>query len=348
MSNEPGPISRREFIGYGLSTLLAEPLFAKNFSAPPSRTLGIVSGGVKWRRNGKERFSLAFADLDRRKVDVVDAALFAHSVNHNPFKEGLAVAIERRGRGVALVDVKRAKIVNSASSDPNRVYYGHGAFNESKNSVFVTTLVKSDQESDFNSWPVIVSELDLSTLEVLRESGPLGTIPHDIKYLSSTKNLIVPVGHGPSGKTELIFLESSSMAIKRRIVSHSPVHGALAHMSFGSHISLVCTVNRQDKDGIGSGDIHVIKDNSGEFSYIPLPEKVKSKTQNQLLSIVLSPDDRYVMATIPYNNRVVAIDLKTGELGHSYQYPLPMGLSLTMNKDFYVIAARDTPRICRR
>lgn len=338
-------ISRRTFIQTTMLAFASEFVLAKDIKLDnSSKSLGTVIGGVSWLDNKQKRSSFAFTDLDKQEIKIIDADFFAHTVNPNPFNLRTAIAIEKLGRGIALLDLKNKSVLKSTNSADDRVYYGHCAFSKKENSVFVSTLIKPLKNDKYAKWFAIVSELDVHTLEVKKESEVFGTAPHDLKYLSLSDSFLFPVGDGKSGRTELLQIDSTSLKIKNRIISESYLGGALAHLSFNPKgTSLVCTTNKYKPDGLGSAEIHIVDDLSGkkEFRYLNLPKELNSLKSNQLLSIFVSLDGKNLITTLPFDNMVAVIDLITGDLKYKYKISLPMGLALSKNKKYFVITAKD-------
>lgn len=319
--------SRRQFIldGAALAAVMAlpswaQPLIHHPHQKVPSEGQWVFFNGLYWDPNlnrpqkrlgpvpAVDSQHLAYLSYftETGKSGKVNLPFLPHNVlkHPNPQKPFSVIAIPRRAKIAAEIDLQKAKVARLFYPAPGGFFYGHGAITPDHQFLLVSEVGK---ETALGT----ITVRDLRTLAVVKRISSHGYSPHEILFLNG-------------GRSLLVCNSGSKLATEDGNYQGNPFPSTIAEIEYPSGKllkSIACPTQNEFSDGFAhllllkSGDIALgtkpqqeesndhghlfIFTPKGVLTQLQLPEFLKARAKGQFLSLSQPELSKDLVATMP-------------------------------------------------
>lgn len=329
----------------------APTLHRREISAPSDSRMptlssrGVLVGASRSRvpAGAEERFSLDLLDLDADEGALIRIPLPfpAHGLAIHPVNRREAVLVEKRGRGGCVADLTGHQVLLSFEPTANRVFYGHCAYSQAGDVVFVV-------ETHVNSREGAVSVRDSSTFAVLGTLPTYGIAPHDCHLIEDGRTLAITNGGGAADSPDLPSVTFVAVTSGMLLEKHDmPLqHLNMGHIAVADNRAFVAVSAPRDglpaKNSLGGVTLRRRGDRCAQMA---APQAVASRLVGESLSVAVHPALRMAVATHPEADLVTFWSLDSGKLVATMELPQPRGVTLTLDQQSFAFCYGSEARL---
>ena len=151
----------------------------------------IVGGGQYQDASNPSALNYVFStvDLHSRQHSLISMDFLPHGIALNPKQTEQLLVCEKIGPGAALIDIKSSRVLETVTTDPARLFYGHCAFSKDGKLIYTTETYRDSLKGT-----IVVRELESQT--VIGEFPSYGQSPHECFLIDDGKVMVVTNGGG--------------------------------------------------------------------------------------------------------------------------------------------------------
>ncbi|MBX2848142.1 MAG: DUF1513 domain-containing protein [Acidiferrobacterales bacterium] len=305
--------TRRRFLGQCLATPL---LLNFNQSSFANRAKEVAYIGAAQSRLGEH--SLQCFNSQHKILNSHDIPSRGHGFAIS--QQGHIAAIARRPADFCLVLDREGKKITEFTAQRGRHFYGHGVFDPSGNSLFVT-------ENDFENARGTVGVYDVrNRFQKVDEHQSYGIGPHMIGFDKQDKQLIIANGgietHPTMGRKKLnldtmqssmAFVDATTGELVRTAQLPKQYHkNSLRHFSVAADQTVYIGLQNEGDDQQGAL-LAKLSPKSSTIKRITLPNSMISQLSNYVGDICLDQSEQWLLASSPYGNALVFFDISANQ-----------------------------------
>jgi hypothetical protein len=299
--------------------------------------LGLLIGvAVKQNSKGVMESSLVSVDLDdyQFSAGLIPLPFVGHGFAPNPARPHIAALFEKRGKGACEVDLTAGTMIRPIETAANRKFYGHGAYSADGSLLYATETIT---EGNFDG---VIVVRDAETLQVLGEFPSFGPRPHDCIMIDGGNTMVITNGGGfvgeEPGSVTYVDVNTQQLLDKLEIDNHDMNAGHVAVSAVGD--IAVVSAPREGMDYANNCGGLSIGSANRPFSAIREPSSLTASMLGESLSVCIDENNRVAAVTTPAANLVSFWNLDSGELLHNIEVPMPRGITLTQNGQYYALS----------
>lgn len=327
-------MNRRHFLHVLLATgaypLINQSAFSQSLS------IRVIGGGqFKYSAEGELQSVISVLDLSKQQPVTTKTTFLPHGIHRNPNNPDVFAVFEKKGSGACEFNIKQNKVVRAIKTQPERYFYGHGAYSNDGKLLFAT-------ETDLNSMNGVIAIRDASTLEYLGEFPSFGKEPHECQLINQGKTLMVTNAGGEVGGDSpcVTMIDVVSRKLLKKVqLSNSQINTGHAGISKQGELVVVSAPRVGSADGrLGGVSIGEVSA-EGErilIEHIDKPEKVVKRMHGEALSIAIHGDIAGV--THPEGDMITFWSLKRKTLIKAIHVPYPRGIAFISDKKQFLIS----------
>ena len=336
---------RRKFVVSmaGLGALIA----AGGWSVFRRPSLGFLIGA-----SGREFICV---DLRTNKLKSISAINLAHSFVVWPHKKACALAPEKSGNKMSLVNFENGTVEKVITAPASRLFYGHLAM-ASDNSVFYSSQVDTVSGAGF------LVTYNSRNFSIIDETQICPGGIHDISFVRGQDDRLAftssgvrhtydgafTVGHHESTRVEPSTIQIYDLKARKIIRSYpldddSMIFGHLKTLSDGT-IAAITTLfdGYQGISKTKSGSVFLL--NSDGIRKLPVPENVRAQMNHELLTVAADQENRVLFATNPIGQKTLIYEIPSGRLLDVWSSDTNGATYAPLNDKWY-ISSQKTPAI---
>lgn len=295
-------------------------------------------GGMQLQdaRTKRAFFSLDLVDLDaldpKDAVERVPMTFLAHGFAVDPRRRGVAVVLEKKGPGAAVVDLVGRRALATVDPSPGHHFYGHGQFAKDGSVLYCV-------ETELSTRRGVLSVRDRDTFRVLGDVPTFGQNPHDCVLLDGGV-MLVTNGGGPAGTEEhgsvcLVELATGKL-LERSVVTKGEWNaGHLAVSDAGTF-----AVSSAPRDGLpekeSPGGVS-FRRGGGPLRPMDEPRDVTGRMLGESLSVAVHEASGVAVVTNPWGNLMTLWDVREGQLLEARAMEFPRGVTLSLDGSAFVV-----------
>ena len=319
----------RVWAWYGLSTRMNTSL--------TSAKLGVIVGGTRYSEgpNKVVRHSFDLLDLDSgaETPNRVILDFLAHGFSVFPKQKTLAVLLEKRGPGGALVDLKECALLKTIDPLSGHHFYGHGSFSQNGDVLFAV-------ETNLQTNDGVISVRDPNSFQCLEQFPTYGMAPHDCVMIDQGKTLVITNGGGDIHSSSLPCVTFVDVATRRLLEKYEVDEPAIntGHIALRNNRDFV--VVSAPRDGLAEGSLGGVSLRIGgkPLKYQREPKAPVSKMFGESLSVCIDEKTDLALATHPFGHFITFWDMRAGSLLAALDLPNPRGVTLTLDGQYWVVS----------
>jgi hypothetical protein len=301
-------------------------------------SLGVIVGPTRFAspRANQIVHCLDLLDLDAGDAEPARIKLdfFAHGFALNPSRPHEAALLEKRGPGACYVDLVKRTVLRRIEPLAGHHFYGHGAFSRDGSQLFAV-------ETNLATKDGALSVRDPISFAVVDTFPTYGKAPHDCHLIEDGATLAITNGGGPLGTSHMpcvTFVDVASRKLLEKVETTNPrVNAGHVALTAGRAFALVSA----PRDGLpGETELGgvAVRPRGGPLAHLVEPKSVTSRMLGEALSVCVHEQTGIVLATHPYGHLVSCWDLRTGRPITAFGLPDARGVTLTLDRRFFVIA----------
>lgn len=301
---------------------------------------GYALGGAAYDRAGERHYALAVIDLDARepRPDLVALSFLPHGLAIDPRDPCRAVVFEKKGPGAAVVDLYRPRAATrSIETDPQRHFYGHGAFSSDGALLYATEARLDD------AFAGVLIVRDARSFDELGTIATGGAAPHDCQLVDEGRTLVVTNGGGPfdddGAKGSVTYVDVSS----GKILETVPIEDArfnAGHLATSPEGDLA--VVSAPREGLPPGypDLGAVtlRPRGSPPRTLSEPPAVVARMRGETLSVLLDGPHDVVYATHPLGDCLTAWRLSDGTWLDTIELTNPRGIAQTLDGEMLIVS----------
>jgi len=316
MAKQDRTVSRRRFLAATGVGVVAAPFVASALSRWWTARPQVFVSAQDDPRGGHE---IAAFDLERGVRFTIDVDLRCHQPVSDPLDPKRVVVVARRpGTKLYDVDVAAGGLRQVVECPPDRHVYGHAWFSPDGEHLFVS-------ENDFARGQGVIAVHDGRDLRRLGEFPSHGVGPHEIRFLSDERTIVVANGgiltepqtgreklNIPTMDPNLAYVDSKSGKL-------------LGAYRLGDHQASIRHLDVAEDDTVAvatqyEGDLEcchpLVAFHRGEDAMrtTRAPDEMIRDGKGYTASVCIDSARRRALATLPRGNRVAVWDVETGDL----------------------------------
>jgi hypothetical protein len=321
---------------------------------PTDRRGTLIGPGARPGPDGVMQNWLRFADLDQIESYVKKEAqppyvllsFFGHAVVPHPIHKHRAAVFAKWGPGGCEVDMRERVVLRDIAHTPGREFYGHAAWSKDGSLLYA---VESEPRST-GTYDGYVVVRDADNMQVLGEFPTHGKSPHDCHILDDGKTLAITNGGGGPGDDApgcVTFVDIASEKLLERVTIPDLMAGHLAITGSSSKGALAVGSTAHSPPGSGPNGFRTIPGGltlraagSTEAVTISSPADIAAKMLGETLSLAIHEELGIVGATNPDGSIVTFWDIKSAKFLKSFELKEVCGITLTLDKRYFVVTAR--------
>lgn len=291
----------------------------------------------------EQRFTLDILDLDAGATLATRIPLdfFVHGIAFHPGRPREAAAFEKRGTGGCALDLEAPRLGRPIPPMMGHAFYGHAAYSHDGDVLFV---VESRLGSDHGA----ISIRDSRTFAVQGVFPTFGTAPHDCHLIEQGRTLVITNGGGPVGSASLpsvTFIDVNSCALleKHEVFDGNRNAGHVA-VAENREFAAVSAPREGLPARTSLGGVS-LRRRGKPWVHMATPEAVTSRMIGESLSVVIHSPTGTVAATHPDGDMITFWSLEHSGFVGSLELPGPRGVTLTLDKRFFVVSYGDEARL---
>jgi len=313
------------------------------------RSVGVVLGGgsLQHKTTGVARFVLGRIDLDADapQADELEVAFLAHGITPHPHRRREVVLFEKHGPGCCVVDLDAREVLRTIACDPQRQFYGHGAFSPDGSLLYCTETDLADGRRGY------ITVRDGTTFETVGDFPSHGLAPHDCQFLSDGTTLVVANGGSGAGREQdppgVSFVDvRDGKALEVMPMPNQHINAGHLDLTAAGDLALV-SAPRDGYDPTRACGGVSLRPAGGALRTMETPEDIVKALLGETLSVAIHPQTRVVGATTPLGNLVTFWNLDTGALVSKLRVPNPRGIALDLSGTEFLINFGAPPRVAR-
>ena len=329
-------LDRRNFLKFLSLGCIASPVAImtgctqKTFYDPNQ---DVLLGGGRFMDNGRLRYVLAVINLQKKDKQLVELDFLAHGIIIDPNNKKRLIMFEKIGPGAAEVDLNKHVVTRKITTQKNRLFYGHGAFNQSGDTLFCTETYIDNQKG-------IIAIRDGKTFENLGEFPTYGENPHECQLVNDGATLVVTNAGSASvnqSQPSVTYIDVQTQKLSERVTltNHQINTG---HIGIADDGSLI--VASAPKDGLDKTHLGGVSIRSGKQSMLSMtePDTVVNKMTGEALSVVIDNQRNVAAVTHPDGNMVTFWSVDKRELIKVMELPKPRGVALSLDGQSFIIS----------
>jgi hypothetical protein len=262
---------------------------------------------------------------------LIASPFFPHALARSPIAPEKCLAFEKIGPGAALFNIQTGSLLAQIAPRSGKLFYGHGAFSLDGRLIYCT-------ESALDGLTGSIGVFDAQTLKPIGEIASFGIRPHDLQLSKDGRVIMVTNGGGAQADTEpgsLCWIDARTGKLLRRLIVQNERMNA-GHFQANNSLAVVVSAPRAGLSASDLGGIHLNTQpnmQSGELTYVALPEHLTKRLVGESLSLLIVPERRRFYVTHPGPGLVSTWDLDHLVLRQVFELPKARGLALSHDRN---------------
>jgi len=334
-------ISRRNFLKsipvYAIGSSLVSCTH-RNFFNPDE---DIFLSGGSFGDKAAIKNALVIINIAQQKKKVVETPFLPHGININPTNKYSIFCFEKNGRYACEIDLKTQSVVRTLHSEDNQLFSGHACF--SRNGKFIYCI-----ESNKDNLQGNITVRDSKTFEVTQQLPTLGLSPHHCHLSKEELLTISNTGKSESGfhQPSLVSLDLKTAKLVERIKLNEENLNC-GHFRITNNNDLIITSAPIDiNDKTLSGGVS-IRHNNKPITTMTEPDVVIKRMTGEALSIEVNEQFSIAAVTHPEANLITFWSIKDKKIIKAYGFENPRGISLTLDKKYFMISYGHRPAMVK-
>ena len=334
-------LNRRNFLKAISVSLLGSSIAScthRKFFNPDEDIL--LSGG-SYNTDGQIQNALVIINLMQQEKRVIDTPFLPHGINIDPNNKYRVFCFEKNGSNACEIDLQTQSITRTFQSANKQLFSGHSCF--SKNGELIYCI-----EKNIDNMQGIISIRNSDTFELTHQLPTLGLSPHDCQLTKDNRLTISNTGRSETNfhQPSLVAIDLKSEKLIERIKLDDKNLNCGHFKITDDNDLIIASAPLDSDDKTLSGGVSIGQHGQSIFTMTE-PEVVIQRMTGEALSIEIDERQEVAAVTHPEANLITFWSIKDKKIVKAYGFENPRGISLTLDKKYFVVSYGIKPAIAK-